>query len=64
MPIYEYRCQKCGERFEKFVRSSSAQQTVECPRCGSKEVEKAISLFGIGGGDRPSAGAGCSTGSL
>ncbi len=64
MPIYEYRCRKCGERFEKFVRSLAAQQSVECPRCGSQEVEKAVSLFGVGGGSRPSSSGSCSTGSL
>jgi putative FmdB family regulatory protein len=52
MPIYEYVCAECGERFDKLVRSMSAQQRVECPRCGCEEVEKAVSLFGIGGGSR------------
>lgn len=66
MPVYEYRCRKCGTRFDKFVRSLSAQETVECPECGSREVEKAISLFGIGGSPRGagSRGASCSTGSV
>ncbi|HIE38832.1 MAG TPA: zinc ribbon domain-containing protein [Anaerolineales bacterium] len=64
MPIYEYRCQKCGERFEKFVRSFSAQQTLECPRCGSDEVEKAVSLFGVGSSTHSSGAAVCSTGSV
>jgi len=67
MPIYEYRCRKCGAKFEKFVRSLSAQNTVQCPRCGSEEVEKAISLLGgISGGSRSSASAStsCTTGSV
>jgi len=64
MPIYEYRCRRCGERFEKFVRSLSARQVLECPRCGSDEVEKAISLFGVGSGPRSSGSASCSTGSV
>jgi len=49
MPIYEYRCGECGEKFELFVRSASQQATATCPRCGSQKVRKAISLFGIGG---------------
>ncbi len=64
MPIYEYRCRKCGERFEKFVRSFSAQQTLECPRCGSQEVEKAVSLFGVGSSSRSSSSGSCSPGSV
>lgn len=53
MPIYEYRCQKCGEKFDKLVRSSAEPQTVTCPRCGADEVRKAFSLFGLGGGQAP-----------
>ncbi len=66
MPIYEYRCRACGARFETFVRSFSAQSGVRCPECGSEEVEKAISLFGVGGRSRSagSTSASCSTGSL
>nr|MBC7246020.1 zinc ribbon domain-containing protein [Chloroflexota bacterium] len=46
MPIYEYRCTQCGEKFEKWLRSMSAEVDICCPRCGSQRVEKAISLFG------------------
>ena len=46
MPIYEYRCSVCGEEFEKLIRSMSAAQEISCPRCGSRRVNKAISLFG------------------
>ena len=64
MPIYEYQCEECGERFEVFVRSSSQQATATCPKCGSGEVQKAISLFGVGGTSAGStSGASCKTGS-
>jgi len=46
MPIYEYRCHECGEKFEKLIRSLASVQEICCPRCGSSRVEKAISLFG------------------
>lgn len=45
MPIYEYRCQECGECFDKFVRSISAEVEVVCPSCGSKQVHKGFSTF-------------------
>ena len=32
MPIYEYCCDECGERFELFVRSADAQSAATCPR--------------------------------
>jgi len=45
MPIYEYRCLECGERFEKLVRLSTSTSEIECPRCGERKVEKLLSLF-------------------
>jgi len=52
MPIYEYRCQACGEEFEKLVRSSTDADQVECPRCHQVHVKRRLSLFGLGGGAR------------
>jgi putative FmdB family regulatory protein len=46
MPIYEYRCSACGEEFEKWLRSMSAKQDICCPRYGSRQVDKAVSIFG------------------
>ncbi len=64
MPIYEYRCQKCGERFEKLVRTFSGQQSVVCPCCGSEEVQKAVSLFGLSGSSHSSGADPCGPRSL
>ena len=47
MPLYEYRCQQCGEEFERFVRSFLAAGEVTCPACGSRQVERLISVFGL-----------------
>jgi len=41
MPLYEYRCKKCGHHFEK-IQSFSAPDEKECPECGG-EVERLIS---------------------
>jgi len=60
MPIYEYQCEECGEKFELLVRSSSRKGTIECPECGSERVHKAISLFsGVGGASSHTSGASC-----
>jgi putative FmdB family regulatory protein len=45
MPIYEYRCSECGEKFEKLVRLSTSTTEIECSKCGSRKVDKLISAF-------------------
>ncbi|HEY4688033.1 MAG TPA: FmdB family zinc ribbon protein [Anaerolineae bacterium] len=32
MPIFEYECQDCGERFEQLVRMLTRPEEVECPK--------------------------------
>ncbi|MHB1317971.1 MAG: FmdB family zinc ribbon protein [Anaerolineae bacterium] len=46
MPFYEYRCRACGNAYEEFVRSLFSQAKPVCPKCGSQESEKIVSLFG------------------
>jgi putative FmdB family regulatory protein len=48
MPIYEYQCRKCGEKFEKLVRSMTDSTPVACAKCGSQETARALSLFAVG----------------
>ena len=50
MPIYEYRCKACGQEFDKLVRMSTKTEDVECPQCGQRRAEKAISRIGAIGG--------------
>lgn len=45
MPIYEYRCKDCGDKFEKLVRAGTDQAGLICPNCGSQQTEKLFSLF-------------------
>ncbi len=35
MPLYEYKCAKCGHRFEK-IESVGASETKKCPKCGGR----------------------------
>ena len=44
MPIYEYACPDCQEEFEQLVRSAEAAATTECPSCGSRRVERRMSV--------------------
>jgi putative FmdB family regulatory protein len=63
MPIYEYKCNQCGESFEKMLRFSEADQRPACPKCESKDTHKKISTvvsFGTSGlGAVSSSGIGC-----
>ncbi len=55
MPLYEYRCQKCGKRFELLRRIKDADSDLECPDCRSANVERLLSTFAAGGcGPSPS----------
>ncbi len=66
MPVYEFTCQSCGERFEKLFRTMSAESDAKCPKCGSSKTARALSLINAGeskgsagasaGGDMPFCG--------
>lgn len=44
MPIHEYQCQACDERFDKLLRSMSQDPAgVTCPACGSTDLRRLIS---------------------
>lgn len=59
MPLYEFECRTCRERFEDLVRSSvEADQTVECPACGAKDAVRLLSAFSTGGGSSSYSGGG------
>lgn len=50
MPIYEYRCEKCGRKFEKLRRMDDADRDLQCPHCESEEVQRLLSSFRSSGG--------------
>ncbi|MBM4307087.1 MAG: zinc ribbon domain-containing protein [Deltaproteobacteria bacterium] len=54
MPIYEYRCQKCGEIFEKIQKVNEGAESIACPYCGEWEPEKLLSPFSSSKGPRSS----------
>ncbi len=45
MPIYEYRCQDCGTKFEKLIRRASDAPELVCPSCGEKRLQQEFSTF-------------------
>src|SRR5207253_10637728 len=46
MPTYEYQCEACGHRFEKF-QSITAAPIRKCPACKKSKVKR---LIGTGAG--------------
>ena len=45
MPLYEYKCDKCGHRFEK-IEKHSASEIKKCPKCGA-HAPRQVSAAGI-----------------
>ena len=45
MPTYEYKCDACGQAFEKF-QSIKADPIKVCPHCGQESVRRLISMGG------------------
>jgi putative FmdB family regulatory protein len=35
LPLYEYKCTKCGHRFER-IENVAASETKKCSKCGAK----------------------------
>jgi putative FmdB family regulatory protein len=60
MPIYEYRCEACGERFERWFASQDKASTTEvhCPACDSPRVRRLISAARVQSGTASGEDAG------
>jgi putative FmdB family regulatory protein len=43
MPLYEYQCESCQNRFEKIQKSYNDPPLETCPKCGKGPVRKLIS---------------------
>ena len=46
MPIYEYRCARCGHQQEFLLKVSDAPLTV-CTKCGAPEFSKMVTAAGF-----------------
>ncbi|MBN2358349.1 MAG: zinc ribbon domain-containing protein [Deltaproteobacteria bacterium] len=47
MPIYEFKCPRCGAKFEELV-SRNATDKVVCPECGEPKPVRQMSTFARG----------------
>lgn len=60
MPIYEYKCQECGNISEYRITSQSQVNSLTCTKCGSQKLDRKISIPSISTGrSEPSAQTCC-----
>ncbi|MFC1929856.1 zinc ribbon domain-containing protein [Chloroflexota bacterium] len=48
MPVYEYKCKSCGEKFEIRRSLQEKEKEPECPSCGTRDTQRMFSFFGGG----------------
>ena len=60
MPIYEYVCLDCGERFEILKMIKDADSIENCVRCEREHTSRLLSLFYAQSGGRVVAGGNAS----
>ena len=56
MPLVEFECAGCGERFEDLVRG---EESSTCPGCGGRRLRRMLSAFGVGAAKAPAADGPC-----
>ena len=56
MPIFEYRCNDCGEEFDELESIANRDKPHKCPSCGSMKSERRISTFCAGSGEGSGTG--------
>ncbi|MBW2317753.1 MAG: zinc ribbon domain-containing protein [Deltaproteobacteria bacterium] len=44
MPLYEFRCPKCGLEFEEIVFPND-RDPVRCPECKASNAKRLLSIF-------------------
>lgn len=63
MPIYEYVCFDCGEKFELMRSMRDADVPTKCGQCHSSHTSRMLSLFNAQSGGRVVTGGnnGCAS---
>ena len=56
MPLYSYVCRDCGEKFDLLVGVTAQQEELKCKKCNSRNINKLIGSFNLGGGSLKSSG--------
>jgi len=56
MPMYEYECRRCRERFEVLQKIGEGNEGIHCPKCDADKPEKMFSAFCSGSSKGASSG--------
>lgn len=61
MPIYEYLCQDCENKFETIRGMNQADSPIECAQCHSRKTKRMLSTFNANGNfeSTPRSTGGC-----
>ena len=44
MPLFDFKCNKCGHIFDVLIRSQKdVDKEVQCPKCNSTDTKKMVS---------------------
>jgi putative FmdB family regulatory protein len=67
MPIYDYRCEECGNVYDVFHKVKEVEEDIICPECESAKHTRLLSAPSISTGSKqavpPCADGGCCPGS-
>lgn len=58
MPIFEFKCKKCGDTFEYLCIKSGDKENATCPSCGHDKNETLLSSFSSGSTSKGGGAAG------
>lgn len=53
MPIYEFKCLKCGEHLELLVMNKDEKIELKCSKCDSVDLERILSCASFATGNGP-----------
>jgi len=59
MPLYEFRCKHCGRISEFLSKMGDFGENLVCPHCGSKSLDKQMSVTALISSDGPKEGRTC-----
>lgn len=62
MPVYSYKCKDCGEEFDLLVGVGQGSEELKCRKCGSKNLDRMLTSFGVGAESSSIGSSSCPTG--
>lgn len=51
MPLYEYKCEQCGDKITMLRNLTDKDKDIHCPKCKTKTLKRVISSFSSSSSD-------------